>query len=104
MATSGVTTTVTELPESRVRVQAQVAPEEIERRLAQSARTLGRSLRVPGFRTGKVPPPIAIQRGGPEAVRDETVRDNLSNWYTAAIDDAHIAPIGDPDLDLGDLP
>jgi trigger factor len=104
MATSGVTTTVTELPESRVRVQAEVAPEEIERRVAQSARSLGRSLRVPGFRNGKVPPPIVIQRVGREAVLDEAVRDNLTTWYTAAIDDAHIAPIGDPDLDLGDLP
>src|SRR4051812_7090061 len=104
MAMSGVTTTVTELPESRVRVQAKVAPEEIERRLAQSARVLGRSLRVPGFRAGKVPPPIVIQRVGRQAVLDEAVRDNLSNWYTAAIDDARIAPIGDPELDLGDLP
>src|SRR3954463_2670451 len=104
MATSGVTTTVTELPESRVRVQAEVAPEEIERKVAQSAKSLGRSLRVPGFRAGKVPPPIVIQRVGREAVLDEAVRDNLSNWYSAAIDDAHIVPIGDPDLDLGDLP
>jgi trigger factor len=32
------------------------------------------------------------------------VRDNLSTWYSAAIDDARIAPIGDPDLDLGELP
>ena len=104
MARSGVSTTVTELPESRVRVEAQVAPEEIEKRLAHAARSLGRSLRVPGFRAGKVPPPIVIQRVGREAVLDEAVRDNLSVWYTAAIDDAQIAPIGDPDLDLGDLP
>src|SRR5215213_10414054 len=101
---TGVSTTVTELPESRVRVQAEVSAEEIDRRLAQAARTLGRSLRVPGFRAGKVPPPIVIQRVGREAVLDEAVRDNLSVWYTAAIDDARITPIGDPDLDLGDLP
>jgi trigger factor len=101
---TGVSTTVTELPESRVRVQAEVAPEEIERRLNSAAKTLGRSLRIPGFRAGKVPPPIVIQRVGRDAVLDEAVRDNLSTWYTAAIDDAHISPIGDPELDLGDLP
>jgi trigger factor len=101
---TGVSTTVTELPESRVRVQAEVAPEEIERRLASAAKQLGRSLRIPGFRTGKVPPPIVIQRVGRDAVLDEAVRDNLSTWYTAAIDDAHIVPIGDPELDLGELP
>ena len=40
---STVTTTVTELPESRVRVEAEVAPAEVERRMQQAARTLGAS-------------------------------------------------------------
>jgi len=99
-----VSTTVTELPESRVRVQAEVPPEEVERRVAQAARQLGRSLRVPGFRQGKVPPPVIIQRVGRQAVLDEAVRDSLGTWYSAAIDDAKIVPVGEPDLDLGDLP
>jgi trigger factor len=101
---TAVTTTVTELPESRVRVQAEVTPAEIERRLAQAARQLARNLRVPGFRAGKAPPPVVIQRVGREAVLDEAVRDSLGGWYAAAIDDAHIVPVGEPDLDLGELP
>ena len=104
MAKSGVSTSITELPESRVLVQAEVAPEEIERRVAQSAKALGRQLRVPGFRQGKVPPPIVIQRVGRDAVLDEAVRDNLPVWYGAAIDDARLATIGEPELDLGRLP
>jgi len=35
--TTPVITTVTELPESRVRVDAEVTPEEVERRLATRA-------------------------------------------------------------------
>src|SRR4051794_36675418 len=101
---NGVSTTVTELPESRVRVQAEVAPDEIDRRLARAARSLGRSLRVPGFRAGKGPAPLVIQRGGREAVLDEAVRDSIGQWYSAAIDDAHIVPVGEPELDLGELP
>jgi trigger factor len=104
MATGGVSTSVTELPESRVRVEAEVAPEEIEKRIAQAAKALGRQLRVPGFRPGKAPAPIVIQRMGRAVVLDETVRDNLPGWYSAAIDDARIAPVGDPELDLGALP
>jgi trigger factor len=104
MATSGVSTSVTELPESRVRVEAEVAPEEIEKRVAQAAKQLGRQLRVPGFRPGKAPAPIVIQRMGRELVLDETVRESLPGWYSAAIDDARIAPVGDPELDLGSLP
>jgi trigger factor len=103
MATD-VVTTVTELPESRVRVQAEVPAEEVERRLQQAARRLGRGLRVPGFRAGKAPAPVIMQRMGRDAVLDEAVRDSIGAWYTAAIDAARIAPVGEPQLDLGDLP
>jgi trigger factor len=99
-----VTTTVTELPESRVRVQAEVPSEEVERRIAQAAKRLGRNIRVPGFRAGKAPPPVIVQRMGRDAVLDEAVRDSIGAWYTAAIDAARIAPVGEPELDLGDLP
>jgi trigger factor len=103
-ASSPVTTTVTELPESRVRVEAEVPAAEVERRLAQAARQLARNLRVPGFRAGKAPPPVVIQRVGRAAVLDEAVRDSLGTWYAAAVDAARIVPVGEPDLDLGDLP
>jgi trigger factor len=99
-----VVTTVTELPESRVRVQAEVPSEEVERRVAQTAKRLGRGLRVPGFRAGKAPAPVILQRMGRDAVLDETVRDSIAAWYTAAIDAARVAPVGEPELDLGDLP
>jgi trigger factor len=99
-----VVTTVTELPESRVRVQAEVPAEEVERRVAQTAKRLGRGLRVPGFRAGKAPAPVIVQRMGRQAVLDETVRDSIGAWYTAALDAARVSPVGEPDLDLDDLP
>jgi trigger factor len=99
-----VSTTVTELPESRVRVQAEVPAEEVEKRVEQAARALGREIRVPGFRAGKVPPPVIIKRVGREAVLDEAIRGAIAGWYSAALDAAHIAPVGEPDLDLGDPP
>ena len=95
-----VTTTVTELPESRVRVQAEVASEEVERRIQQAARELGRQMRVPGFRKGKVPPPVVIRRLGRDAVLDEALRSSLGGWYADAIDRSGIAPVGEPDLDV----
>jgi trigger factor len=99
-----VKTTLTELPESRVRVEAEVAAAELERRMQSTARQLGRDLKMPGFRKGKVPPPVVIQRIGREAVLDETVRGTLGRWYLDAIDDAGIHPVGDPDVNVGDLP
>jgi trigger factor len=97
-------TNVTELPESRVRVEAQVASEEVERRLQQAARELGRQMRIPGFRKGKVPPPVVISRLGRGAVFEEALRHSLPSWYNDAIDDAGIDPVGDPQLDVGELP
>src|SRR5829696_4320679 len=91
MAAPTVNTSVTELPESRVRVDAEVPPEEVEKSIAQAARLLGRNMRVPGFRAGKAPPPVVIQRVGRDAVLDEAVRDSIGS-------------IGEPELDMGDLP
>jgi trigger factor len=99
-----VKTNVTELPESRVRVEAEVASDEVERRLQQAARELGRQMKIPGFRKGKVPPPVVISRLGRVAVLDEALRSSLAAWYDDAINDAGIDPVGDPQLDVGDLP
>ncbi len=101
-----IQTTVSELPDSRVRVEVQVAPEEVDARLQRTARRLGRQLKLPGFRRGKVPPPLVLQRLGREAVLDETVRDTLPSWYAEAIRGSRIVPVGDPDIDidLGALP
>jgi len=97
-------TTVTELPESRVRVEAEIPATEVERSLEQAAKALGRDLRMPGFRQGKIPTPVVIKRFGREVVLDQAVRGSLGKWYVEALEDAKIHPIGDPDLDLSDLP
>src|SRR3954447_23886646 len=102
--TTGVKATVTELPESRVRVEAEVTPEELERAVQATARQLGSSMRIPGFRKGKVPPPIIISRIGRQAVLDEAVRERIGRWYVDAISEADVEPVGDPQLDMGDLP
>jgi len=99
-----VKTNVTELPESRVRLEAVVPAEEVERRVTEAARDLGRQMKVPGFRRGKVPPPIVIRRLGREAVLDEALRNHLGSWYADAIQGAGIAPVGQPELDVSSLP
>jgi trigger factor len=101
---SPVKTSVTELPESRVRVEAEVPAAEVERRIAQTARRLARDTRVPGFRKGKVPPPVFIRRVGREYVLDEAIRSSIGSWYADALGEAKVVPIGEPKLDLGDLP
>ncbi len=99
-----LSTIVSELPESRVRLQVHVEPQEIEARLEREARELGQRLKMPGFRRGKVPPPIVIQRMGRDAVFEEAVRSSIGSWYASAVESAGIVPVGDPSVTLGDAP
>jgi trigger factor len=99
-----VTTTTTELPDSRVRVDVEVAPEAVEQEVKNAAQALGRDLKISGFRKGHVPPQVVLQRVGREAVLDEAVRRGLPSWYEQALNEAHLNTVGDPRLNLGDLP
>ena len=97
-------TKVTELPDSRVRLDAEVPSTEIESRLQRTAAQLGRELKLPGFRQGKVPAAMVIQRMGREAVLEQAVRDSLPEWYEEAILRSGVSTVGDPKLDLTELP
>src|SRR5947209_6110071 len=97
-------TSVSDLGDSRVRLDVEVEPAEVQRAVDRAAAALGRELKVPGFRRGKVPPAVVLRRVGRDAVVDEAVRKELPNWYEEAIGDAKIATIGEPSVDLAELP
>src|SRR3954454_2450162 len=97
-------TSVTELGDSRVRVEVGVEPDAVERGLERAAAALGKEIRVPGFRKGKVPPQLVVQRVGRDAVLEQALRDSLPEWYERALLDAGITPVGDPKLDVPALP
>jgi trigger factor len=97
-------TSVTELGDSRVRVAVDIEPGAVEQRLDRAARRLGSEMRVPGFRKGKVPPQLVIQRVGREAVLEQALQDSLPEWYERALLEAGITPVGDPELKLPSLP
>jgi trigger factor len=101
---AAVTTKTTELGDSRVRVEVEVPSDALEREMRSAAAEIGREMRVPGFRSGKVPPQVVIQQVGREAVLDEAVRRGLPAWYEEALSDAGITTVGDPKVDLSDLP
>ncbi len=99
-----VKTTTSELGDSRVRVEVEVPTDALERELNAAANAIGGELRVPGFRKGKVPPQVVIRQVGRQAVLDEAVRRGLPGWYEQAVSEAGIATVGDPKVDLDDLP
>ena len=103
MATA-VSTRTTELDGSRVRIDVEVESGALEREMETAAAVIGRDMRVPGFRSGRVPAQVVIRQVGREAVLDEAVRRALPTWYEEAIHEAGITTVGDPKIDLADLP
>src|SRR3954454_10577794 len=99
-----VTTKTTELDDSRVRVEVEVEPGAVDSALNSAAADLGRDLRIPGFRKGEVPPQGVLQRVGRDAVHDEALRTALPDWYEEAIGDAGVVTVGEPNLDMQELP
>ncbi len=97
-------TSVQELPDSRVRVDVDVDAADLDRRVKRAARGLGSELRIPGFRKGKVPPEVVLQRVGREAVMEEALREALPEWYERALLESGVTPVGDPKLDVSGMP
>ncbi|MEZ5156254.1 MAG: trigger factor [Solirubrobacterales bacterium] len=99
-----IKTEVTDLAESKVKIAATVPPTEVDRLLQSAARSFAREMKVPGFRKGKVPPQIVLQRIGREAVMEEALREGLPEWYERALISSGVAPVGDPQLDMPEPP
>jgi trigger factor len=99
-----VKTEVTELADSRLRLDAEVPGDEVESSVQRAAAALGRELRIPGFRKGKVPPARVIQRVGREAVLEQAVRESLPAWNEQALIQSGARTVGDPKLELKELP
>ena len=67
-------TSLTELPDSRVRVEVEVPAEDVARATSRAARAMAKEMRLPGFREGKAPPSLVIQRLGFGPVLEESIR------------------------------
>jgi len=101
---STVKTTTTDLGDSRVRIDVEVDPAAVESQVAEAASAIGREMKVPGFRQGKVPAEVVLRQVGRPAVLDEAVRQGLGEWYEEAVREAGITTVGDPSLDVSELP
>jgi trigger factor len=95
---------VTELPDSRVRVEVEVPADLVDRGVQRAARALAREMKMPGFRKGKAPPSLVIQRLGYGAVLQEAIRESLPEWYEQGLLRSGISPVGDPSIEIVSAP
>ncbi|HEX6754097.1 MAG TPA: trigger factor [Solirubrobacterales bacterium] len=97
-------TEVKELPDSRVRVDVEVPAENVDRGVSRAARGLAREMRMPGFRAGKAPPSLVVQRLGYGTVLQEAIRESLPEWYEEGLLRSGISPVGDPQIEIVTAP
>ena len=88
---------VEELSPVERKLSIEVPPEQVQAELGRAYAQLGRSVRLPGFRPGKVPRRILEQRFKGE-VEDDVARRLVERAYLSAISEHHLDAVGAPQL------
>jgi trigger factor len=91
-----VTTQVEELGGDTVRLTVEVPAHDVHHAVEHATSDLASSVKIPGFRPGKVPIPILQQRLGKERIYAEAVDSHISGWFWNAAARARIRPVAQP--------
>jgi trigger factor len=95
-----VQTQVEELPENRVRLTVQVPSHDVHHAVEHAAEDLSQSVKVPGFRKGKVPRQVLLQRVGRERLMTEAVESHIGGWFWNAAARYRVRPVEQPQYDF----
>lgn len=96
-------TDVEELSPTRVRLSVEVPFDELKPSLDKAYREVGRQVRIPGFRPGRVPPPVIDRRVGRDVVLTQAVNDAIPELYTKAVTDSDVVALGQPEVAITSL-
>lgn len=99
-----VTTTVEKLSPTRVKLNITVTPDELKPSIEHAYKHIAESVNIPGFRKGKVPPPIIDQRVGRGEVLNHAVSEGIDKFYREATRDEKLRPLGRPQADIAQWP
>jgi len=95
-----VKTDVEELSPTRVRLSVEVPFDELKPALDKAYREVAKQVRIPGFRPGRVPPPVIDSRVGRDVVLSQAVNDALPELYAKAVADGDIIALGQPEVEI----
>ena len=96
-------TQVEELAENKVRLTVDVPKADVHHAVEHAASDLAESVKIPGFRKGKVPMPVLVNRIGKDRLYSEAIESHIAGWYSNAVAASRIRPAEQPELDY-DLP
>jgi trigger factor len=95
-----VKTDVEELSPTRVRLSVEVPFDELKPSLDKAYREVGRQVRIPGFRPGRVPPPVIDRRVGRDVVLSQAVNDAMPELYAKAVEEGEVSVLGQPEVEI----
>ena len=93
-------TDVEELTPTRVRLSVEVPFDELKPSLDKAYREVGKQVRIPGFRPGRVPPPVIDRRVGRDVVLSQAVNDAIPDLYAKAVTDSDVYALGQPEVEI----
>ena len=90
---------IEELGADRVRLTVDVPAHDMHHAVEHAATDLAQTARIPGFRKGKVPRPVLLQRVGKERLYSEAVESHIGGWFWNAAARARVNPVAMPEYD-----
>jgi trigger factor len=91
---------VEELGGNRVRLTVDVSPHELEHAVEHAATDLAGSVRIPGFRKGKVPRQVLVANVGRDRLWVEAVESHIGGWFWNAAARSRLRPVATPEYDF----
>lgn len=95
--------TVEQLSPTRVKITVEVPFTELKPSMDKAYREIAKSVNIPGFRKGKVPPMVIDQRFGRGVVIQEAFNDSWQGFYIAAVSENKLNPLAQPELEVTKL-
>lgn len=91
--------TIERLSESRVAIEVEIEPEQVERALTRAAQRLSRQYRIPGFRPGRAPRHIVEARLGRAALYEEAASELVNQAYREIVQKGEFEPVHQAELE-----
>jgi len=98
-----VKSAVETLNPTRARITVEVEFAELKPSLDAAYQRIAKQVNIPGFRKGKVPPPVIDRQVGRGAVLDEAINEALPKLYVQALEENDLQPLAQPDIDITKL-
>ena len=95
-----VKTDVKPIEENEVLLTVAIPSEVVKTSYERTLARLARETQVPGFRKGRVPRQVVLQRLGEDYVRSQTLNDALPDWYESALTESQVDAVSVPEIDF----